>query len=176
METKDSNFTKPVRVGFKKLTPDAVLPKYAHVGDAGMDICAAEDVVLTAFVPRVVKTGLSANIPEGYELQVRPRSGLAVKGITVWNSPGTIDSGYKGEIGVILVFSGPPEDFMGPRTNFMGLGTKFATEVKLPRFSISKGDRIAQLVLAPVTQCEVCEVTDIGMSERGEGGFGSTGK
>lgn len=150
-----------VKIGFKKLTEDAKIPFKAHPGDAGMDVCAVSDVELRPFVPTLVKTGLVADIPEGYEIQVRPRSGLALKqGITVWNAPGTIDSGYKGEIGVILFWA----------SNIYN-GTRGSSDY----LRISKGDRIAQLVVAQVCSCETVEVEDVGTSERGSGGFGSTG-
>ena len=94
-----------MKLGFKKVHPDAKLPSYAHEGDAGMDVYAVEDVKLNPFTPTLVKTGLIAEIPTGYEIQVRPRSGLALKeGITVFNAPGTVDSGYTGEIGIILMY------------------------------------------------------------------------
>lgn len=152
-----------VRLGFKKVHPDAKIPEKAHLSDAGMDVCAVEVTWLEPFKPTLVKTGLVANIPEGYELQVRPRSGLALKnGVTVWNSPGTIDEGYKGEIGVIMLWT--------PHA------CNKDAEGDLPsRFVIGKGDRIAQLVLAPVVNVETYEVQDVGTSDRGEGGFGSTG-
>lgn len=146
-----------IKLGFKKLNPNAVLPKYAHPGDAGMDICAVADEKLYYGAPTLVGTGLAAEIPEGYELQVRPRSGLACKGITVWNSPGTIDAKYRGEIKVILFYY----------TNApMGNNP----------YEIKAGDRIAQLVLAPITTAEVHEVTELSETERGAGGFGSTGR
>ena len=152
-----------VRLGFKKVHPDAKIPEKAHLSDAGMDVCAVVVAWLEPFKPTLVKTGLVANIPEGYELQVRPRSGLALKnGVTVWNSPGTIDEGYKGEIGVIMLWT--------PHA------CNKDAEGDLPsRFVIGKGDRIAQLVLAPVVNVETYEVQDVGTSDRGEGGFGSTG-
>ena len=145
-----------MQIGFKKVHPDAQLPAYAHEGDAGMDVYAVEDVELYPFSPTLVSTGLVAEIPTGYEIQVRPRSGLALKeGITVWNSPGTIDSGYRSTIGVILIWSTP-----------------------IPNVTtrIHKGDRIAQLVVAPVTKCEPIEISEVSETERGAAGFGSTGK
>ena len=97
-----------MQIGFKLVHPGAKLPTYAHPGDAGMDVYAVEDVTLYPNTPTLVKTGLVADIPTGYEIQVRPRSGLALKeGITVWNSPGTIDAGYRNEIGVILLWAPP---------------------------------------------------------------------
>ena len=129
------------------------LPKYAKQGDAGMDICAAEDIHISPFNWVAVSTGLYVEIPEGYEIQIRSRSGLAYKhGIQVLNSPGTIDSGYRGEIKVILKNN-------DHRT-----------------YNVSKGDRIAQMVVAPVTTATLTEVAEISETERGEGGLGSTGK
>ena len=150
-----------VEIGFKKVHNKARLPEKAHLSDAGFDVYAVEDTVLKPFTPTLVKTGLIPNIPEGYEIQVRPRSGLALKnGVTVWNAPGTVDSGYKGEIGVILLFSpmrGNPNMYV----------------------QVHAGDRIAQFVVAPVIHCTVHEVYDVGESDRskvGHDGFGSTGK
>ena len=147
-----------MKLGFKRLHPDAILPKYAHEGDAGMDLYSVEDVRLQDSKPTIVSTGLIAEIPAGYELQVRPRSGLATKGVTVWNSPGTVDSGYRGVIGVILCYLSPNKD-----------------ETNVRYFDIHKGDRIAQLVVAPVTKVEVCDIASVSETDRGIGGFGSTG-
>ena len=117
-----------------------------------MDVVAAEDVTIAPGARHPVATGLSVAIPQGYEIQVRPRSGLAFKhGITVPNTPGTIDSDYRGELKVLLINHGP-EDFI-----------------------IARGDRVAQLVVAPVTQGIWQEVDQLDATERGEGGFGSTG-
>lgn len=155
---------KSVKIGFKKVVPDAVLPKYAHEGDVGMDVCAAEDKVLQLFSPTLVRTGLVADIPAGYELQVRPRSGLSLKGVTVWNTPGSIDAGYRGEIGVILFAA------QGSQSSWS------ESRVWRDEFAVHKGDRIAQLVVAPVMRCEPVEVQEVGDdTERGTGGFGSTG-
>jgi len=129
------------------------LPKYARHGDAGMDICAAEDDMISPFNWTAVSTGLYVEIPEGYEIQIRSRSGLAFKyGVAVLNSPGTIDSGYRGEIKVIL----KNNDYR--------------------RYNIKKGERIAQMVVAPVTNATFIEVAELSDTERGEGGLGSTGK
>ena len=128
------------------------LPAYATEGAAGMDVLAAEDVTLDPGARHAVATGLSVAIPRGYEIQVRPRSGLALKhGITVPNTPGTIDSDYRGELKAILINHG--------------------TEP----FAIRRGDRIAQLVIAPVTRAKWEEVEELDATERGAGGFGSTG-
>lgn len=137
---------------FKKVHPEAVLPAYAHASDAGMDVRSVEDVVIPAGGRALVHTGLVMLLPPGYEAQVRPRSGLALKhGITVLNTPGTIDSGYRGEVGVILA-------------NFGGEG-----------FAVAKGDKIAQIVVAPVTRAAIEEAYEIDETDRGAGGFGSTG-
>ena len=128
------------------------LPEYATEGAAGMDVLAAEDVTLSPGGRHAVATGLALAIPPGYEIQVRPRSGLALKhGITVPNTPGTIDSDYRGELKVILINHG-------------------ATD-----FAIRRGDRIAQLVLAPVVRASWLKVDELDDTTRGEGGFGSTG-
>jgi dUTP pyrophosphatase len=128
------------------------LPGYATDGAAGMDVLAAEDVTLAPGGRHAVATGLALAIPPGYEIQVRPRSGLALKhGITVPNTPGTIDSDYRGELRVILINHGAEG------------------------FEIRRGDRIAQLVLAPVTQLSWLKVDELDDTARGEGGFGSTG-
>ena len=128
------------------------IPDYATSGAAGMDICAAETLNLRVGRRHAVATGFAFAIPEGFEIQVRPRSGLALKhGITCLNTPGTIDSDYRGEVKVILANLGE-DDFM-----------------------INKGDRIAQIVLAPVTMAAMVEVEDIDSTVRGTGGFGSTG-
>jgi dUTP pyrophosphatase len=131
---------------------DLELPRYATAGAAGMDVLSAEEVALAPGARHAVATGLSVAIPPGYEIQVRPRSGLALKhGISVPNTPGTIDSDYRGELKVILINHGPEP------------------------FPIHRGDRIAQLVLAPVTSAEWDEVAELDETERGAGGFGSTG-
>lgn len=147
-----------MKLGFKKVHPDAKLPTYAHVGDSGMDVYAVEDVRLQDSKPTIVSTGLIADIPTGYELQVRPRSGLATKGVTVWNSPGSVDASYRGIIGVILCYISQNKD-----------------ETAVKYFDIKKGDRIAQLVFAPVTRAEIVEVNEVSETDRGAGGFGSTG-
>ena len=137
---------------FKRIHPDAVLPAYAHPSDAGMDLKSVADVVIPRGGRALVQTGLVVLLPPGYEAQVRPRSGLALKhGVTVLNSPGTVDSGYRGEIGVILANFGAAD------------------------FAVKKGDKIAQLVIAPVTQPQVEETDVVDETDRGAGGFGSTG-
>lgn len=151
-----------VPLGFKKLNPDAVLPQYAHEGDAGMDVYALDDVTLPLHVPVMVHTGIAAEIPDGYELQVRSRSGLACKGVSVCNSPGTVDPKYRGEICVILRYSHSELEM-----------TSLALKQS---YSIKKGDRIAQLVLSPVTYACIKEIQDLSDTDRGTAGFGSTGR
>ena len=146
--------TDPVSVAIRRLDhgQGLPLPAYASEGAAGMDIVAAEDVTLAPGGRHAVATGFAFAIPPGYEVQVRPRSGLALKhGITVPNTPGTIASDYRGEVKVILLNHG--------------------TEP----FAVARGDRIAQLVLAPVTRAEWEERSDLDETVRGTGGFGSTG-
>ncbi len=128
------------------------LPRYETEGSAGMDLVAAESVIIPAGKCLSVGTGLRISLPVGYEAQIRPRSGLALKkSILVPNSPGTIDSDYRGEIRVILINLGDED------------------------FAVSLGDRIAQLVVAPVTRASWKEVDALDSTERGDGGFGSTG-
>ena len=142
----------PVRIKRLSHGADLELPGYATAGAAGMDVLSAEDLTLAPGARHAVATGLSVAIPPGYEIQVRPRSGLALKhGISVPNSPGTIDSDYRGELKVILINHGSDA------------------------FEIRRGDRIAQLVLAPVTQASWLVVEELDETARGEGGFGSTG-
>lgn len=144
----------PVIVTIKRLPhgEGLDLPRYATPGAAGMDVVSAEDVILAPGARHAVATGLAMAIPQGFELQVRPRSGLALKhGITVPNTPGTIDSDYRGELKVILINHGDEP------------------------FAITRGDRVAQLVLAPVIQGRWEEVEQLDDTVRGSGGFGSTG-
>lgn len=132
---------------------DLPLPSYATAGAAGMDVVAAEDVTLAAGARHAVATGFAIAIPDGFEVQVRPRSGLALKhGITCLNTPGTIDSDYRGEVKVILANLGDAA------------------------FDVKRGDRIAQLVPAPVTRASLAESDMLDDTDRGDGGFGSTGR
>lgn len=140
-------------IKFRRLSEHAHVPQYAHgpAEDAGMDLRASEPAVLAPGVPFAVPTGLAIELPSGYEAQIRPRSGLALKhAITVPNAPGTIDPGYRGEVKVILLNLGREE------------------------FRIERGDRIAQLVVARYEAIE-WEETALAESTRGEGGFGSSG-
>ena len=143
------------QIQVKKLHPDSKVPKYMTELAAGMDICAFLDADMTIEPGQrcLVPTGLAFVIPTGYEVQVRPRSGLAIKhGIALVNSPGTIDADYRGEISIILINHGSES------------------------FTIHSGDRIAQIVVAPVCQAELILVDDLSETSRGAGGFGHTGQ
>jgi dUTP pyrophosphatase len=143
-----------LRIRIKKLHPDAHLPQYAHgpAEDAGMDIRCLEGVLLEPGIPQAVATGLAVEIPSGYEVQIRPRSGLALKhAITLPNSPATIDPGYRGELKVILLNLGKSS------------------------YQIHAGDRIAQMVVAKYESVE-WEEGELAESVRGPGGFGSSGR
>ena len=136
----------------KRLVETAVLPHYAHPHDAGLDLHAAADTAIEPGKAETIPTGIAVELPPGTEAQVRPRSGLARKHtVTVLNSPGTIDEGYRGEIGVVLINHG--------RTTFR----------------VERGMRIAQLVVQPRVEVEVVETEILGATDRGAGGFGSTG-
>lgn len=140
---------------FKKLHEDAVIPDFQHEGDAGMDLHAIDDGHILKGAFKLVHTGIAVALPKGTEAQIRPRSGLALKhGVTVLNSPGTIDEAYRGEIGVILINHG--------------------TE----KWHFNKGDRIAQMVIqrTETRGIDIIESEDLDKTDRGEGGFGSTGK
>ena len=144
-----------VKVLIKKLDPDVQLPEYKTSGASGVDLIAfiKEPINLEPKTSVLIPTGLSVAFPEDYEIQIRPRSGLAAKNnISVLNTPGTIDSDYRGEIKVIIYNHGNEN------------------------FSINNGDRIAQMVLAPVVKMELEEKNDLPKTIRGKGGFGSTGK
>lgn len=135
------------------VTDGCTMPTYQTAGSAGLDLCAACDAELAPMERRLIPTGLRIAIPEGFEGQVRPRSGLALKhGLTMVNTPGTIDSDYRGEVSVILI-------------NLGGESVR-----------ISKGERIAQLVICPVAKARLVRVNALAATERGEGGFGSTGR
>lgn len=139
-------------VKFKRLLPSAVLPVQAHPGDAGFDLSACEDTVIAPMGRALVRTGLAVAIPDGFEGQVRPRSGLALRhGVTVLNSPGTVDSGYRGELCVILANFGAED------------------------FHVEPGMRIAQMVIASVARVDAVLVEELDETDRGSGGFGSTG-
>lgn len=143
-----------MQVKILRLHPDAQLPKYAHgpAEDAGLDLCSVAETTLAPGVPALVPTGLAIELPAGFEAQIRPRSGLALKhAITLANAPGTIDPAYRGEIGVIM----------------LNLGRE--------PYRIAKGDRIAQMIIARYEAVEWVE-TELSGTARGGGGFGSSGR
>ena len=141
-----------MKLSIRRIDPAAEMPTYAHPGDAGMDVRSIEELTLEPGARALVHTGLVFQLPPDAEAQVRPRSGLALKhGVTVLNSPGTIDAGYRGEVGVILVNLGQQP------------------------FKIEKGMKIAQVVVSRVEQAEIVDVQETDETDRGSGGFGSTG-
>jgi len=136
----------------KKIDDKAIIPNYAHEGDAGLDLYAIKELVLSPGERGLVHTGIQIELPKNTEAQIRPRSGLALKsGITTLNSPGTIDEGYRGEIGVILI--------------------NHSNEI----FKVEQGMKIAQMVIKPVFKVNIIETTELSESERNEKGFGSSG-
>lgn len=142
-----------VQVLITRLDPELPLPAYEHPGDAGLDLRARADVELLPGQRVLVPTGIAIALPPGHAAFVHPRSGLALRrGLGMVNAPGVIDAGYRGEIGVILINHDPSDTI-----------------------SLQRGDRIAQLVVAPVSSARLVEVSELPGSHRGEGGFGSTG-
>ncbi len=141
-----------IKIKILRLVEEAKLPKYEHEDDSGLDLFAIEEQKIPSGEAVLIKTGIALELPPSTEAQIRPRSGLALKhSITVLNTPGTIDAGYRGEIGVILINHG-----------------------KEP-FKVVKGMKIAQMIIAPVLRADVCEVDTLSKTMRGDGGFGSTG-
>ncbi|NLB69766.1 MAG: dUTP diphosphatase [Lentisphaerae bacterium] len=141
-----------MKIKIKRLASDAILPSYAHADDSGMDICSIEDKVIPAGGYVVIRTGLAIELPPGTEAQIRPRSGLSARNaLSILNSPGTVDEGFRGEIRVILA--------------------NFGNEA----FPVSKGMRIAQMVICPVIRVKIEEETVLSETARADGGFGSTG-
>ena len=163
---------KAVEVFIEVCREGAVIPVYAKPGDAGMDICAAEEITIEPGETVIVQTGLKLAIPEGYELQVRPRSGVSYRTpLRISNSPGTIDSGYRNELGIIITNTSPV-----CCSQEEGLYNLEEVGNKVGAYRISKGDRIAQIVLQVVPRIlltQVSSVSDIGNDRKG--GFGSTG-
>ena len=140
-------------VKFKKLNKDAIIPDYAHKGDAGMDLYSIQDDIIEPLTWKLIPTGLACELPEGTEGQVRSKSGIALKnGVFVLNTPGTVDENYRGEIGVVLY----------------NLNTK-------EPFVIKKGQKIAQYVINAIEYVDTIEVEQLDSTDRGEGSFGSTG-
>jgi len=153
MGMSESHDARRLELRVKRIRPAAELPGYAHPGDAGLDLHAAVEATIDPGAWQVVPTGISIELPQGTEGQVRPRSGLATRhGVTVLNTPGTIDAGYRGEVGVILINHGREP------------------------FHVSPGMRIAQLVVSRCLTVEVVEATVLTDTSRGSGGFGSTGQ
>lgn len=143
----------PIKVPIKRLDPTVELPHYAYQGDAGLDLRSSEDVTLSPFERRLISTGLAVAIPEGYAGFVQPRSGLALKqGLSMANTPGLIDAHYRGELKIVAINLDPEHDIV-----------------------ISRGDRIAQLVIQKVPVIDLVEVEDLDQTDRGAGGFGSSG-
>jgi len=143
-----------LEVTIQKITPEAKVPAYAHEGDAGVDLYSTIDHVLQPGARALIPTGIKMAIPHGYEGQVRPKSGLALKhGLTVLNTPGTVDAPYRGEVGVILINLDP----------------------KTP-YEVKKGEKVAQMVFNKVEYAAFKEAAELEATTRGAGGFGSTGK
>ncbi len=141
-----------IKVQITKIKDNAITPKYAHEGDAGVDLYSTEEYILKPGERVLVSTGIKIAVPKGYEAQVRPKSGLALKsGISVLNTPGTVDSGYRGEVGVIAV------------------------NLSQEEYKIEAGKKIAQMVFAKVEEAEFEEVAELDETARNAGGFGSTG-
>jgi dUTP pyrophosphatase len=140
------------KIKIKKLNPNAITPHYAHDGDAGMDVYSTINFSLKPNHRAAIPTGLSFELPKGFEIQIRPKSGIALKaGVTMINAPGTLDSGYRGELKVIMI-NHSSEDYQ-----------------------IKKGEKIAQIVFARYEEAELEETEEISETARGSGGFGSTG-
>jgi dUTP pyrophosphatase len=158
-----------MKIQIKKLHPDAVVPQYQTKGASGFDLVALEDITICPGETKIVKTGIAIAVPEGFELQVRPRSGLSLKTpLRVANSPGTVDSDYRGECCVIMTNSSIETNCM---TDISGNLIKAMAGTQY----IKKGDRIAQGVVCPVVQAEIELVAELDSTDRGAKGFGSTG-
>lgn len=141
-----------MKLKIQRVVEDVKLPGYAHEGDAGMDLYAAEEYLLKPGERKLINTGIKIALPVGYEAQVRPKSGLALKhGISIVNTPGTIDAGYRGLVGVIAINHGSED------------------------FKVEKNQKIAQMIINKVETAEIEEVPELDDTSRGEGGFGSTG-
>lgn len=183
-----------MNVKIKRLNENAVIPKYAREMDAGFDLIATEDVIIEPGETKLIPTGLAFEIPAGYEMEIRPRSGISAKTkLRVANAPGTIDAGYRGEVKVIIDNIAQPRYFVVGVTDGKHVGYdvdksrveyvltvnngEYIDEVFHPlgTYVIRKGDRIAQGVIKPVEQAVFIEVDELNETARGEGGFGSTG-
>lgn len=167
-----------------KLHADATVPVYATEGAAGFDLVAVEDVIIPPGETKLIRTGLAFEIPQGYEMQIRPRSGISLRTkLRIANAPGTIDSDYRGEVGVIVenTHSGRYPDGAVRRYGFHVDGSpargKFTdgSPIRYGSYIIRAGDRIAQAVIAPVVRANFVEAGELTVTKRGAGGFGSTG-
>jgi dUTP pyrophosphatase len=167
-----------VTVKIKKLHPDAVIPKYAHKGDAGFDLVAVEDVIIEPGETKAIPIGLAFEIPVGYEMQIRPRSGLSLKTkLRQSNCIGTIDAEYRGEVKVMFDNTNPPTPQLLYRLNTLN-NMHIITDLDvypLGTYIIRKGDRIAQGVIQKLPDVTFAEVDELSDTKRGTGGFGSSG-
>lgn len=185
-----------IPVKFKRLHPDAATPQYAHDGDSGFDLTATEDVIIQPGATAIVPTGLAFEIPAGYELQVRPRSGISAKTkLRVANAPGTVDRNFRGEVGVIIDNiairkTSSASDYSTEYSHVDGTSSEVPShrredkwygdyveydKVPYSTYLIRKGDRIAQAVIAPVAHATFTEVDTLDETSRGDGAYGSTG-
>ncbi|MFW5434320.1 dUTP diphosphatase [Paenibacillus apiarius] len=179
MINEQSTWLREIPVKIKRLHPDAVIPKYATELAAGFDLVAVEDVIIAPGETKLIPLGFAVQIPEGFEMQIRPRSGVTLKTmLRVGNVPGTIDADFRGEVKVIVdnLHSGNYPDGAVHKYGFYLNGTRArGSQVRYGSYIIRKGDRIAQGVIAPVYRADFIVVDQLGETERGDGGFGSTG-
>jgi len=164
--------TSPMNVNIKRLNKHAVIPQYAKAGDSGFDLVATEDVIIAPGETALIPTGLAFEIPQGYEMQIRPRSGISLR-TKLRVQLGTVDSGYRGEVSVIV--DNTSTDTWSNASRRVDNTYDESTRNKTKGYIIRKGDRIAQGVIAPVASATFTEVDELGESQRGEGGFGSSG-
>lgn len=179
-----------ISVKIKRLHPDAVIPQYATDGSAGFDLVAVEDVIISPGDTVLVRTGLAFEIPVGYEMQIRPRSGISLRTkLRVANAPGTVDEDFRGEVAVIFdnisliddIAYGKCYGFINGNFSNTVHGKEYVPYLETPNivhnvsYIIRKGDRIAQGVIAPVYRAVFTEVDELGETERGNGGFGHSG-
>lgn len=164
-----------MNVKIRKLSADAIIPRYATSGAAGFDLVAAEDVLIRPGETVAVSTGLAVELPDGYELQVRPRSGISLKTkLRVANPPGTIDTDFRAAVGVILDNIATAGHYVSWAQTLDGRAVD-TDPVPRGTYLVRRGDRIAQGIVAPFVRAEFAEVTELTETERGSGGFGSTG-
>lgn len=166
-----------IKVKIKRIREEVALPEYKSALASGFDLAAAEDVIIKPGETVLVPTGIAVEIPAGYELQIRPRSGISKRTrLRLPNTPGTVDADYRGEVGVLVENTVPPTKASGSVVISVD-GQLIETNDLYPvgTYIIRKGDRIAQAVIAPVVRAEFVEVDELSETERGAGGFGSTG-